>query len=69
MRGRNTDQDVPGKEDRLKRRVEMPRGDGQRKVLQRVGHTVDVQKMNPDRMTAGRKPVISPVWAAKAAAW
>ena len=36
--------DVPGKEDRLKRRVEMPRGDGQRKVLQRVGHTVDVMQ-------------------------
>ena len=46
--------DVPGKEDRLKRRVEMPRGDGQRKVLQRVGHTVDV-KNEPGQDDGGQK--------------
>lgn len=42
----------------------MPRGDGQRKVLQRVGHTVDV-KNEPGQDDGGRKPVISPVWAAR----
>ena len=46
--------DVPGKEDRLKRRVEMPRWNGQRKVLQRVGHTVDV-KNEPGQDDGGQK--------------
>ena len=50
--------DVPGKEDRLKRRVEMPRGDGQRKVLQRVGHTVDV-KNEPGQDDGGQKAEVS----------
>ena len=50
--------DVPGKEDRLKRRVEMPRWNGQRKVLQRVGHTVDV-KNEPGQDDGGQKAEVS----------
>lgn len=46
--------DVPGKEDRLKRRVEMPRGCQRGRVLQRVGHTVDV-KNEPGQDDGGQK--------------
>ena len=36
----------------------MPRGDGQRKVLQRVGHTVDV-KNEPGQDDGGQKAEVS----------